>query len=105
MKEGSFMQRELLTRTSFRSSLSSLPALAGKRFEILTVTELSLKYLCFGHHDGRLHCAALKPRHCALTVGQPVYASPHLLRKEIEVKPKQTIEVQFEFPVRKVTVE
>lgn len=38
-------------------------------------------------------------------VGRPIYDAPHILRKEIEVKPKETVDVHFEFPVRKVTIE
>jgi len=38
-------------------------------------------------------------------VGRPVYDAPHILRMELEVKPKEAVEVDFEFPVRKVTIE
>jgi hypothetical protein len=35
----------------------------------------------------------------------PVYDRPHVIQKEIEVKPNETVDVHFEFPVRKVTIE
>jgi hypothetical protein len=38
-------------------------------------------------------------------VGRPVYDRPHIRRQEIEVKPKETVEVGFEFPVRKVYID
>jgi hypothetical protein len=38
-------------------------------------------------------------------VGRPIYDAPHVHRQEIEVKPKGTVDVRFEFPVRKVTIE
>jgi hypothetical protein len=34
--------------------------------------------------------------------GRPIYDRPHIRHQEIEVKPKETVEVGFEFPVRKV---
>jgi len=41
------------------SVLSSLPSLAGRQFDPLTVTELSHQHLCFGH---RIWLAALRNR-------------------------------------------
>ena len=35
----------------------------------------------------------------------PIYDRPHVIQKEIEVQPNGTVEVHFEFPVRKVTIE
>lgn len=40
-----------------------------------------------------------------MDVNRPTYDQPHVIRREIEVKPKETVEVHFEFPVRKVTIE
>jgi len=40
-----------------------------------------------------------------MDVNRPTYDQPHVIRKEIEIKPKETVEVHFEFPVRKVTIE
>jgi len=37
--------------------------------------------------------------------GRPIYNRPHVRQQEIEVKPTTTIEVGFEFPVRKVYVD
>jgi hypothetical protein len=34
--------------------------------------------------------------------GRPIYDRPHIRQQEIEVRPKETIEVSFGFPVRKV---
>ena len=36
---------------------------------------------------------------------RPIYDRPHIHRQEIEVKPKETVQVHFEFPVRKVTID
>lgn len=35
---------------------------------------------------------------------RPAYDEPHIIQKEIEVKPRDTVEIRFEFPVREVTV-
>jgi hypothetical protein len=40
-----------------------------------------------------------------MDVARPTYDQPHVIRKEVEVRPKETAEVHFEFPVRKVTIE
>ncbi|MEP6933155.1 MAG: carboxypeptidase regulatory-like domain-containing protein [Nitrospirota bacterium] len=37
--------------------------------------------------------------------GRPLYDRPHIRQREIEVKPKGTVMVGFEFPVRKVFVD
>jgi hypothetical protein len=34
--------------------------------------------------------------------GRPIYDRPHIRHQEIEVKPKETVKANFEFPVRKV---
>ncbi len=36
---------------------------------------------------------------------RPTYDDPHIIQKEITVKPNETVETQFEFPVRKVEVQ
>ena len=36
---------------------------------------------------------------------RPTYDEPHVIRKQIEVKPNAVVEQQFEFPVRKVEVQ
>lgn len=36
---------------------------------------------------------------------RPFYDRPHIRRQEIEVKPRETVEVRFEFPVRKVFID
>jgi hypothetical protein len=36
---------------------------------------------------------------------RPIYDRPHIRRQEIEVKPKETVEAHFEFPVRKVFID
>jgi len=38
-------------------------------------------------------------------VGRPIYDAPPILRKEVEVKPEKTVDVCFEFLIRKVTIE
>jgi hypothetical protein len=37
--------------------------------------------------------------------GRPLYDRPHIRLREIEVKPKETIQLGFEFPVRKVYID
>ena len=37
--------------------------------------------------------------------GRPIYDRPHIRQQEIEVKPKETLTVDFKFPVRKVYVD
>jgi hypothetical protein len=36
---------------------------------------------------------------------RPFYDAPHIRRQEIEVKPKEKVEVHFEFPVRRVFID
>jgi hypothetical protein len=36
---------------------------------------------------------------------RPFYDRPHVHRQEIEVKPKESVEVHFEFPLRKVVID
>ena len=36
---------------------------------------------------------------------RPFYDRPHIRMQEIEVKSKELVDVHFEFPVRKVTIE
>lgn len=36
---------------------------------------------------------------------RPVYDDPHIVRKKVDVKPKETVEERFEFPVRPVTLQ
>lgn len=40
-----------------------------------------------------------------MDVTRPAYDRPHVIRKEIEVKPNDTVDVHFEFPVRTVLIE
>lgn len=40
-----------------------------------------------------------------MDVTRPSYDRPHVIRTEIEIKPTETVDVRFEFPVRKVTIE
>ncbi len=37
--------------------------------------------------------------------GRPIYDRPHIRQQEIDVKPTKTIDVVFEFPVRKVFID
>lgn len=37
--------------------------------------------------------------------GRPIYDRPHIRQQEIEVKPKETVDVSFEFPARKVHID
>ena len=36
---------------------------------------------------------------------RPIYDRSHIRQQEIEIKPSETIEVGFEFPVRKVYID
>jgi hypothetical protein len=38
-------------------------------------------------------------------MGRPIYDRPHIRQQEIELKPQETIKVDFEFPVRKVFID
>ena len=38
-------------------------------------------------------------------VGRPIDDAPPIRRKEVEVKPQETVDVCFEFLIRKVTIE
>ena len=38
-------------------------------------------------------------------VGRPIDDAPRILREEVEVKPQKTVDVCFEFLIRKVTIE
>jgi hypothetical protein len=55
------------------------------------------KYTLVGWHEGY--------KIVRMDVNRPTYDQPHVIRKEIEIKPKEAVEVHFEFPVRKVTLE
>ena len=55
------------------------------------------KYTLVGWHEGY--------KIVRMDVARPTYDQPHVIRKEIEVKPKEVVEVHFESPVRKVTIE
>jgi hypothetical protein len=36
---------------------------------------------------------------------RPIYDDPHIVRKKVDVKPHETVEARFEFPVRQVTMD
>lgn len=55
------------------------------------------KYTLVGWHEGY--------KIVRMDVARPTYDQPHVIRREVEVKPKETVEVHFEFPVRKVIIE
>jgi len=68
---------------------------AEGRFEISGVPPG--KYTLVGWHEGY--------KIVRMDVARPTYDQPHVIRREIEVKPKEVVEVHFEFPVRKVAIE
>lgn len=37
--------------------------------------------------------------------GRPLYDRPHIRQQEIEIKPRETVQIGFEFPVRKVYID
>jgi len=55
------------------------------------------KYTLVGWHEGY--------KIVRMDVNRPSYDQPHVIRREIEIKPKETVELHLEFPVRKVTIE
>ena len=55
------------------------------------------KYTLVGWHEGY--------KIVRMDVNRPTYDQPHVIRKEIEIKPKESVEVHLEFPVRKVIIE
>jgi hypothetical protein len=65
---------------------------ADGKFEIAGVPPG--KYTLVAWHEGY---KIIREEH-----GRPLFDRPHIRQQEIEVKPKKTVEVGFEFPVRKV---
>lgn len=55
------------------------------------------KYTLVGWHEGY--------KIVRMDVNRPTYDQPHVIRQEIEIKPKESVEVHLEFPVRKVIIE
>ena len=57
------------------------------------------------HGKGVLRYQCDVHAHVNEDVGRPIDDAPSIRTKEVEVKPEKTVDVCFEFPVRKVTIE
>ncbi len=74
-------------------------------------------YFAVTQEDGRFEISGVPPGKYMLVVwhegykvireeaSRPFYDRPHVHRQEVEVKPDESINLHFEFPVRKVTIE
>lgn len=74
-------------------------------------------YFAVTDEDGRFEISGVPPGKYTLVAwhegykvlreenARPFYDRPHIHRQEIEVKPNESINLRFEFPVRKVTIE
>jgi len=57
------------------------------------------------HGKGVLRYQCDVHAHINEDVGRPIHDAPPIRRKEVEVKPQETVDVRFKYPVRKVTIE
>jgi hypothetical protein len=80
---------------------------AGFHHPYFAVTDADGKFEISGVPPGKYTLVAWHEGYkiVRMDVARPTYDQPHVIRKEIEVKPKETVETHFEFPVRKVTIE
>lgn len=80
---------------------------AGFDHPYFTVTDVDGKFVISGVPAGKYTLVAWHEGYKTIREekGRPIYDRPHLRQQEIEVKPTTTIEVGFEFPVRKVYID
>ena len=80
---------------------------AGFNHPYFAVTDAAGKFEISGVPSGKYTLVAWHEGYKTLreVAGRPMYDRPHIRQQEIEVKPKETIEVGFEFPVRKVYID
>lgn len=80
---------------------------AGFHHPYFAVTDADGKFEISGVPPGKYTLVAWHEGYkiVRMDVARPTYDQPHVIRQEIEVKPKDMVEVHLEFPVRKVTME
>jgi plastocyanin len=80
---------------------------AGFHHPYFAVTDADGKFQLSGVPPGKYTLVAWHEGYKTVRMDatHPVYDRPHVIQKEIEVKPNETVDVHFEFPVRKVTIE
>jgi len=81
---------------------------AGFDHPYFAVTDADGKFEISGIPPGRYTVVAWHEGYKVIikeATGRPLYDRPHIRQQEIEVKPKETVKVDFEFPVRKVYID
>jgi plastocyanin len=80
---------------------------AGFHHPYFAVTDADGKFQLSGVPPGKYTLVAWHEGYKTVRMDatHPIYDRPHVIQKEIEVKPNETVDVHFEFPVRKVTIE
>ena len=81
---------------------------AGFNHPYFAVTNADGKFEISGVPPGKYTVVAWHEGYKVLikeATGRPLYDRPHIRQQEIEVKPKETSTVSFEFPVRKVYID
>jgi hypothetical protein len=80
---------------------------AGFHHPYFAVTDADGKFQISGVPPGKYTLVAWHEGYkiVRMDVTRPAYDQPHVIRKELEIKPKETVDVHFEFPVRRVTIE
>jgi hypothetical protein len=80
---------------------------AGFDHPYFAVTDADGKFVINGVPAGKYTLVAWHEGYKIIReeTGRPIYDRPHIRQQEIEVKPKETVDVSFEFPVRKVHID
>ena len=80
---------------------------AGFDHPYFAVTDADGKFVISGVPAGKYTMVAWHEGYKVIReeAGRPIYDRPHVREQEIEIKPKETITVGFEFPVRKVYID
>jgi hypothetical protein len=80
---------------------------AGFDHPYFAVTDADGKFVISGVPAGKYTLVAWHEGYKVIReeMGRPIYDRPHLHQQEIDVKPTKTIDVSFEFPVRKVYID
>jgi hypothetical protein len=80
---------------------------AGFDHPYFAVTDADGKFVISGVPAGKYTLVAWHEGYKVIReeMGRPIYDRPHIRQQEIEIKPSETIEVGFEFPVRKVYID
>ena len=80
---------------------------AGFDHPYFAVTDADGKFVISGVPAGKYTLVAWHEGYKVIReeTGRPIYDRSHIRQQEIEIKPSETIEVGFEFPVRKVYID